>query len=105
MRVSRHGSIAGLLRTIHEHAAKLSQLVAQLINRSSKIEPQVCRDLLITAASAVQLVSHFADQRDKLRLDEVMYILRLIILKKGRRCRRLLANLLQSLQNVDELVT
>ena len=59
MRVRRHGSIARLFRTIHQRAAQLGNFLPQLIDGSAHVQPQIGRDLLIAAASAVQLVSQF----------------------------------------------
>ena len=84
MRVRRHGSVRRLFRAIREHAAQFSQFVPQLIDRRAHVEPQIGRNLLVTAAPAVQLVSGFADQRDQLLLDEVMNVFRFIVVEKRR---------------------
>ena len=82
MRVRRHRRIRSLLRAIGDHSAQFGQFVPQLIDRRPHVQPQVGRDLLVAAAAAVQLVSRLPDQRDELLLDEVMNVLRFIVLKK-----------------------
>ncbi len=82
VRVSWNRCITSLLRAIHEDAAQLRQFFPQLIDRRPDVQPQIGRNLFIAAAPAVQLVPDFADQRDKLLLDEMMNVFRLIIFEK-----------------------
>src|SRR6185437_11160381 len=62
------------------------------------INPQISRNLLVTAAPAVKFVSCIADQFDKPLLDEMMHIFRLRIVQEVRRISRPLSNLVQSTQ-------
>jgi hypothetical protein len=75
-----------------------------LIDRGTDIQTQIGCNLLITAATAVQLVSGFADDRDELLFDEVMNIFRFGVFEKCGRYRGTLADLFQPLQNADELI-
>ena len=52
----------------------------------------------------MKLVAGFPDQRDQLLLNEMVNVLRLVILEKCGRHRRLFADLLQPLQNADQLI-
>jgi len=104
MCVRRHGRVRSLFRAIRQHAAQFRQLLPQLIDGRPHVKPQIGRNLLIAAATAVQLVSRFPNQRDQLLLHEMMNVLRLIVIKESRRLRRLLANLPQPLQDTDEFV-
>ncbi len=90
MRVRRHRGIAGLFRAIDDCAAKLAQFLPQLIDCGPHIQPQVGRNLLIAAASAVQLVAGIADQRGKLLLNEVVNVFRLLVFEKSWRSGSLL---------------
>jgi hypothetical protein len=93
MRVSRHRRVRSLLRTLDDHTAQLGEFVPQLIRRRSHVQPKVGRDLFVPATSTVQLVSHVADERSELLLDEVMNVFCLAILQKRRRRSRPLADL------------
>ena len=52
----------------------------------------------------MQLVTHFADQRDQLLLDKVMDVFRLIVNEQRWRCGGARANFLEALQNADQFL-
>src|SRR5579864_5264214 len=104
VRVGRNSSITSMFCSIHDCATQFGQFFPQLINRSPDEQPQISRNLFIPAAPAMQLVANLADQCDQLLLDKVVDVFRLIVLEESQGSRRLLANLLQPLQNADQFI-
>ncbi len=84
MSVGGHRRISRLLRTVKKSTETIRKINSHLINCSPNVEPQVGGNLLITAAAAMQLVSGIANQDDQLLLNEVMYILRFVVLQERR---------------------
>jgi hypothetical protein len=74
---------AGLFGAIGERSADLGQFFSHLVNRRSHIKPQIGGDLLVAAATAVQFVSNFANQRGQLLLDEVVHVLSFVVSRKS----------------------
>ena len=95
MGVGGHGGASRLFSPVERNAQPVRQIGAHLVDRGPHVKTQVGRDLLIAAASAVQLVAGVADQHDQLLLDKVMHVFGFAVVQKRRRRCRLLANLLQ----------
>ena len=88
VRVGRHRAFAGNVGLVDEFTSKLDQQIAYGINLLANIEPQIGGDLLVAAASRVQLVAGFASQFHQARLDVVVHILDRRIVGLGNRFAR-----------------
>ena len=82
--VGGHRCSSSLFCPVEGNAQPLRQIGAYLVDRGAHVETQVGRNLLIAAASAVQLVSRVANQCDQLLFDEVVHVFGFAIVEKCR---------------------
>jgi hypothetical protein len=72
--VSGHRCGAGVFCPIDEGCDEFRNLLADFVASGAHVETEVGGDLLVAAASAVQLISGIADQGDQLLLDKVVNV-------------------------------
>ena len=99
VRVRGHSCISCLFSAINNDRNEFRQRCASFIASSPNIYPQIGCDLLIAAATAVQLVAGVADQHDQMFLDEMVDVFRLVVVKDFGRVGGLFSDQLQSPQH------
>ena len=73
--VRRHDGVTGAFRLTNEGGDEIGKGGADGVETAAGEEAQVGGDLLVTAASGVQLVTGVADEGDQFLLDELVNIL------------------------------
>src|SRR5690242_11044089 len=80
MRVRRHRGISRRLRLLGSCFDKLNQLALQLVDGVTHKQTQIGCNLLVTAASRMELESNFAGKLDQTTFKEVVNILSFAVL-------------------------
>ena len=99
VRVRRHCSLTNLFGAIKNGRNQRRKLFTDFVAAGAEVQAEIGRNLLVAAASAVQLIASVPDQSDQLLLDEVVNVFGLGIVQKLWRIGSFLPDQFQSSQH------
>src|SRR2546425_478796 len=74
MSITGHHRVAICFRESEQSLLRVPQSDREFINLSTQPQPQVCRDLIVSTASGVQLAPEVANHLHQARFDECMHV-------------------------------